>query len=579
MLLTASKASSLCKNRFVAHRKTQVAPLRAFPFFTTTPPVTEIQAPYICETPKSFECIKEAPALKDEDEKEDEDIPSSFDIVKAQSIEVLKLLGFFVQYIIIVVSGYFLFQLISSRSRNNPMSLGESTAVEDYVTGIKFDDVAGLKDAKEDLQEIVEFLKNPEKFNKLGAKIPRGCLLAGPSGVGKTLLAKAVSGEAGVPFFAASGSEFVQMFVGIGASRVRSIFEKASKKAPSIIFIDECDALMKARGQSINGNNDEREQTLNQILTEMDGFKTNTGVIVIAATNRVDILDPAVLRPGRFDRIINTTLPDYKDRLSILEVHTKDKPLDDNVSLDSIARLTTGFNGAELANLSNEAAILAARQNKDKITKDDFQNALQKLVLGAKRDIIITDEKRRLVSIHESGHALVAMKIGDYDSVRTVSIILRGKTGGTTWFQPDDSRLDSGLVSREYLENKIAVALGGRVAEDIVFGYKKVTTGAAGDIAMVQNIARHMVTHYGMNDRLGPIAWTASNKLDNTYAESTLSEIDNEIKVLVDRIYDKTKKLLIENRAALDAIAAALMEKEVIDGDELKQIVATAEKN
>ncbi len=549
------------------------------PIVTPPPQIPQPQKELVqyCETPKEFECIKQVSAPPLVDDEEDYDIPetNSFDDVKNNSIGILKVVGLVFQYIIILVSGFFLFQLMSSRGRNNPMSIAESTAIENYETGIKFDDVAGLKTAKEDLQEIVEFLKNPEKFNKLGAKIPKGCLLVGPSGVGKTLLAKAVSGEAGVPFFAASGSEFVQMYVGLGAVRIRNLFEKAAKKAPSIIFIDECDALMKARGQSINGNNDEREQTLNQILTEMDGFKTNTSVIVIAATNRVDILDPAILRPGRFDRIINTTLPDYKDRVSILGVHTKEKPLDESVSLDSIARLTTGFSGADLANLANEAAILAARQNKDKISKEDFQNALEKIILGAKRDVIVTEEKRRLVSIHEASHALVALKIGDYDSVRTVSIIPRGKTGGVTVFSPDDSRLDSGLVSREYLENQIAVALGGRIGEEIVFGYKKVTTGASSDIAMVQNIARHMVTHYGMNDRLGPIAWNSQNKLDNPYAESTLAEIDNEIKVLVDRIYDKTKKLLIENRAALDAIASALMEKEVIDGDELEIIVAS----
>lgn len=469
-----------------------------------------------------------------------------------------------------------MFQIFGkNKTIQNPFKFGESTAVDDYETDVKFNDVAGLKNAKQDLQEIVEFLKNPEKFARLGAKIPKGCLLTGPSGVGKTLLAKAVAGEAGVPFFAASGSEFIQMFVGTGASRIRDIFQKAAKKAPSIIFIDEIDAIARQRSSNINGSSDERDQTINQLLTEMDGFKTNNGVIVIGATNRVDILDPAVLRPGRFDRIINTELPDYKDRVAILGVHTVNKPLDDNVSLDTIARITTGFSGADLANLANEAAILAARNNQDTITKEDFHNSLEKISLGAKRDIIVTDDKKKVISYHEAGHALVAMKIGDFDSVQTVSIIPRGKTGGVTIFQPDDSRLDSGLVSREYLENQIAVALGGRISEEIVFGSDKITTGASGDIAMVQNISRHMITQYGMNLKLGPIAWNSSNKLDNSFAESTLTSIDDEIKKMVTRIYEKTKTLLIDNRKALDAIAKALLEKEVIDGDELKDIVGS----
>jgi len=539
-----------------------VPPLRAFPFFTDITPSLNtpvaIEKIITYETPKTLE----APPL------------TSHETVKEQSFEALKLVGFFFQYVIIVLSGFFLLQLIMSRSgRNNPMQFAESTATECNETGIKFDDVAGLKSAKEDLEEIVEFLKNPEKFSKLGAKIPKGVLLNGPAGVGKTLLGKALSGEAGVPFYYVSAAEFVQMFVGIGASRIRSLFEKAKKKAPSIIFIDELDAVAKARGTSMNASNDEREQAINQLLTEMDGFKDNTGIVVIAATNRVDVLDPAILRPGRFDRIINVNLPDYKERVDILKVHTKNKPLDNDFSIENLAKLTTGFSGADLANLANEAAILAARQNKDTIHEKDFTNALEKIALGAKRDIVVSEEKKKIVAYHEAGHALVALKIGEYDAVRTVSIIPRGKTGGTTWFQPDDNRLDSGLVSREYLENQIAVALGGRIGEEIVFGHSKTTTGASGDIVMVQNIARHMVTYYGMNPRLGPIAWMAQNKFDNMYAESTLAEIDNEIKALVNKIYDKTRNIIIQNRSALDAIAEALLEKEVISGDELRSLV------
>lgn len=522
-----------------------------------------------------------------EDENEDVEVPSGkhFEVIgklmkndipvayKDNPLSPPAVFMYFVEFVITISLVVLIFQMFKNnngRSSQNLFTFGESTAIEDYVTGVKFNDVAGLKHAKEDLQEIVEFLKNPDKFSKLGAKIPKGCLLTGPSGVGKTLLAKAVAGEADVPFFAASGSEFIQMFIGTGASRIRSIFEKASKKTPSIIFIDEIDAIARLRSTNIGNNNDERDQTINQLLTEMDGFKTNNGVIVIGATNRIDILDPAILRPGRFDRIINTELPDYKDRIAILGVHTANKPLDEVVSLDSLARLTTGFSGADLANLANEAAILAARQNRDAISKDDFQNALQKIALGAKRDILVTDEKKRVIAYHESGHALVAMKIGNYDAVQTVSIIPRGKTGGVTIFQPDDSRLDSGLLSREYLENQIAVALGGRIGEEIVFGSQQTTTGASGDIAMVQNIARHMVTHYGMNKKLGPIAWNASD----TFSEATLCEIDTEIKLLVNKVYHKTKTLLTKNRKELDAVAAALIEKEVIDGDELQNILA-----
>lgn len=463
----------------------------------------------------------------------------------------------------------FVFSFITQRRSISDFS--QSNAQENPDTGVTFDDVAGLKNAKRDLQEIVAFLKHPERFTKLGAKVPKGALLIGSPGCGKTLLAKSVAGEAGVPFFSCSASEMVQMFVGVGASRIRDLFAKASKKAPSIIFIDEIDAIGKARtGLNSFSSNDEREQTINQLLTEMDGFKTNTGVIVLAATNRVDVLDPALLRPGRFDRQIQVDLPDFKDRIEILHVHTKNKPLVNDVNLESIAKQTTGFSGADLANLANEAAIIAARNEKDAISYDDFLHALDKITMGERRDIKVSDEKKKITAYHEAGHAIIALATGLYDNVRTVSIVPRGKTGGVTIFEPKDSDVDSGLFTREYLENQIAVALGGRVAEEIVFGYDQITTGASSDIQLVQNIARHMVTHYGLSQSLGAIAWHDGN---SSYSESIQSEIDHEVKSIVTRIYKKTTNIMLHHRKYLDAIAQALIEQEVISGNELKAIV------
>lgn len=506
--------------------------------------------------------------------------------VKNKDIDITYNQPFWTQWVQYISYGIFLFvfgsvvlQIVSSQ-RKTMADFTNTLALQDIETNVTFDDVAGIKNAKQDLQEIVEFLKNPDKFTKLGARIPKGALLIGPSGTGKTLLAKAVAGEAGVPFFSCSASEMVQMFVGVGSARVRSLFEKASKKAPSIIFIDEIDAVGKARGGfSVGGANDEREQTINQLLTEMDGFKENTGVVVIAATNRVDVLDPALLRPGRFDRQINVDLPDFKDRVSIMNIHTKNKPIveeDKENIINRVAKLTTGFSGADLANLANEAAILAARGDQDNITWDNFQHAMDKIMLGDKRDIMVSEEKKKITAYHEAGHALVALKLELYDSIRTVSIMPRGKTGGVTIFEPNDDDLDMSLLKKNALENQIAVALGGRIAEEITFGEEYVTTGASGDINMVQNIARHMVTHYGLSKKMGAIAWHANNSISpNEFSESTRALIDQEIKLIVERIYEKTRKLLLENRNALNAIAEKLIVHEVLSDDEVKSILVS----
>lgn len=471
------------------------------------------------------------------------------------------------QIILITTAASIIYQLFANKKTISDFSSFQ--AQENTNKVIKFDDVAGLTNAKRDLQEIVDFLKKPEKFNKLGAKVPKGALLVGPPGTGKTLLAKAVAGEADVPFFSCSASEMIQMLVGVGAARIRSLFEKANKKSPSIIFIDEIDAIGRTRSGVNMMSNDERDQTINQLLTEMDGFKTNNGVIVIAATNRVEILDPALLRPGRFDRQIQVDLPDFKDRIDILKVHTRGKPLNLDVNLDEVAKTTTGFSGAELSNICNEAAILAGRQDKEDISIDDFFHAIDKMTIGEKRDIIVHDDKKRITAYHEAGHVLVALKTGLYDSIRTVSIMPRGKSGGVTIFQPKDSDIDSGLYTRDYLENQIAVALGGRIAEEITFGLKNVTTGASQDINVVQNIARHMVTHYGLSEKMGAIAWYSESLSNETQAE-----IEKEIKCIVTRIYDKTKRLMVENKEKLKIIAETLIIREKLSGQEIHEILS-----
>ncbi len=442
---------------------------------------------------------------------------------------------------------------------------------------ITFEDVADLEEAKEELREVIEFLKNPQRFQALGAKVPKGVLLMGPPGSGKTLLARAVAGEAGVPFFHVSGSEFVEMFVGVGAARVRDLFEQAKANRPCIIFVDELDAVGRLRFAGIGGGHDEREQTLNQLLVEMDGIEQNSGIIVIAATNRPDVLDPALLRPGRFDRRIVIDHPDAKGREAILRVHLRGKPIADDVDIEKLAKQTAGFSGADLANMVNEAAILAARKNKSKIEMSDFLEALEKVIAGPERKSrLITENEKRVLAYHESGHALVS-KLIKVREVTKVTIIPRGLALGYTLNLPQEDRY---LMTKRELLDEMTVLLAGRAAEEIVFG--EVTTGAQNDLERVTELARRMVCEFGMSERLGPV--TLGRKAgpiflgrdiveDRNYSEAVASEIDKEVRRIVEECYERAKKLLQENRNALDAIAHRLLEKETLDGDELDEIL------
>lgn len=449
--------------------------------------------------------------------------------------------------------------------------------VSPETVNIKFSDVAGLESAKLEVMEIVDFLKTPEKYAKIGAKIPKGVLLGGGPGLGKTLLAKAVAGEAGVPFFAVPASSFVELFVGVGASRVRDLFKKANENAPCIIFIDEIDAIGKSRssGASLSGGNDEREQTINQLLTEMDGFNGTNGIVVIAATNRPDILDPALVRPGRFDRVITLDPPTLKDREAILKIHTNGKPLDETVDLHELARGTVGLSGAELANICNEAAIVAARKDSEKISMGDFMSAIDRVLLGPeKKSALISDKKKKIVAAHEAGHAIVAIKVGDYDVVSKISIVPRGKSGGVTMFEQNPENAESGLYSRRYLENRLAVALGGRAAEEVVFGYNNITTGAYSDMEVAQQLARAMVVDYGFSDKLGPVSWAnKQGTLTSPYSNTTLVKIDNEVKALIDEAYTRAKNIILNNGAMFEEITQTLYEKEVLDRKAVDVIV------
>ncbi len=454
-------------------------------------------------------------------------------------------------------------------------------------TQVTFGDVAGIDQAKLELNEVVDFLKNANRFTAIGAKIPKGVLLVGPPGTGKTLLARAVAGEAGVPFFSISGSEFVEMFVGVGASRVRDLFEQAKSNAPCIVFIDEIDAVGRQRGAGLGGGNDEREQTLNQLLTEMDGFEGNTGIIIIAATNRPDVLDAALLRPGRFDRQVVVDRPDFGGRLEILNVHARGKTLARDVDLERIARRTPGFTGADLSNLLNEAAILAARRSLTEISMDEVNDAIDRVLAGPeKKDRVMSEKRKELVAYHEAGHALVGALMPDYDPVQKISIIPRGRAGGLTWFTPSEDRMDSGLYSRSYLQNQMAVALGGRIAEEIIFGEEEVTTGASNDLQQVARVARQMVTRFGMSDRLGPVALGRQQgnmflgrdiAAERDFSEETASAIDDEVRNLVDQAYRRAKAVLVGNRAVLDRLAAMLVEKETVDSEELQELLATSD--
>ena len=483
---------------------------------------------------------------------------------------------------------FFLFRRAQSGGGGNPaMNFGKSKArvQMEPSTQVTFTDVAGIEGAKLELTEVVDFLKNPERFTAVGAKIPKGCLLVGPPGTGKTLLAKAVAGEAGVPFFSISGSEFVEMFVGVGASRVRDLFEQAKKNAPCIIFIDEIDAVGRQRGAGLGGGNDEREQTLNQLLTEMDGFEGNTGIIIIAATNRPDVLDAALLRPGRFDRQVTVDRPDYSGRLQILGVHARGKTLAKDVDLDKVARRTPGYTGADLANLLNEAAILAARRELTEVSNDEISDAIERIMVGPeKKDAVISERKKWLVAYHEAGHAIVGALMPDYDPVQKISIIPRGNAGGLTFFTPSEERMESGLYSRAYLQNQMAVALGGRVAEEIVYGEDEVTTGASNDLQQVASTARQMITRFGMSDKLGPVALGRSQggmflgrdiAAERDFSEDTASTIDQEVSDLVDVAYKRATKVLVDNRAVLDELAELLVEQETVDAEELQELLIT----
>ncbi len=478
---------------------------------------------------------------------------------------------------ILIFIGLIIFMMRQAQGSNSQaMSFGKSrarmfTANKPSVT---FVDVAGVDEAKEELQEVVEFLKYPEKFVALGARIPRGVLLVGPPGTGKTLLARAVAGEAGVPFFSISGSEFVEMFVGVGASRVRDLFDQAKRNSPCIIFVDEIDAVGRQRGAGLGGSHDEREQTLNQILVEMDGFDTNTNVIVVAATNRPDILDPALLRPGRFDRQVVIDAPDVKGRVAILEVHSKGKPLDKDVQIDVLAKRTPGFSGADLANLVNEAAIMAARFNKKRISMPEFEEAIDRVLLGPERKSRIRSVKENeMVAYHESGHAIVAYMQKDFDPLFKITIVSRGMAGGYTLALPDEDRH---LNTRSYLEKRLAMMLGGHAAEEAVFG--EMSTGASDDISKVTKTARQMVTRYGMSERLGPRTFGQKEELvflgreiseQRDYSEKLAEEIDEEVRRLIDRAHDLARSIIRENRPKLDQMARKLLEVESLEGDAL----------
>ncbi len=492
-------------------------------------------------------------------------------------------LGNLIFPVLLIAALFFLFR----RSSNMPggpgqaMNFGKSRArfQMEATTGIMFDDVAGIDEAKEELQEVVTFLKQPERFTAVGARIPKGVLLVGPPGTGKTLLAKAIAGEAGVPFFSISGSEFVEMFVGVGASRVRDLFKKAKENAPCLIFIDEIDAVGRQRGAGIGGGNDEREQTLNQLLTEMDGFEGNTGIIIIAATNRPDVLDSALMRPGRFDRQVMVDAPDIKGRLGILDVHARNKKIATEVSLEAIARRTPGFTGADLANLLNEAAILTARRRKEAITMLEIDDAVDRVIAGMEGTPLIDSKSKRLIAYHEIGHAIVGTLLKDHDPVQKVTLIPRGQAQGLTWFTPNE---EQGLTTRAQLLARIAGAMGGRAAEEEIFGYDEVTTGAGGDLQQVTSMARQMVTRFGMST-LGPVSLesqTGEVFLGNglmsrsEYSEEVAARIDDQVRELAQLGHNMARKIIQEQRIVIDRLVDLLIERETINGEEFRQIVA-----
>lgn len=496
------------------------------------------------------------------------------------SISILYIIINFLPLIIIVVVSYFLFTKMANGNKNS-MDFGRSRAkLSEDGGSVKFSDVAGLKEEKEEVSELIDFLKNPKKFQRLGARIPKGVLLVGPPGTGKTLLAKAVAGEANVPFYYISGSDFVELFVGVGASRVRDMFKEAKKNAPCLIFIDEIDAVGRQRGAGLGGGHDEREQTLNQLLTEMDGFGANEGIIIIAATNRPDVLDPALLRPGRFDRQVTVNLPDTREREEILKVHARNKVLADSVKLDNISARTPGFSGADLENLLNEAALLAVRKNENAITMDDIDEATDRVLMGpAKTSRKITDKEKKLVSIHESGHAVIGIKLEDANEVHKITIIPRGMAGGYTMMLPKEEKI--AINTEKELLATITGLLGGRAAEELFLG--EITTGASDDFKRATNIARSMVTEYGMSE-LGPMQYEQKsegvflgrdyNKSKN-YSDQVALEIDREARKIIENCYADAKKILHDNEDLVMILSKALQERETLTKEEIESLVTT----
>lgn len=508
-------------------------------------------------------------------------LTTKIEIVVKGSSGLSSLFGILFNFLPLIFFGAILLFMMrqAQGNSNQTFSFGRSRARVATGNGptVSFDDVAGVEEAKEELLEVVEFLKFPERFLALGAKIPKGVLLIGPPGTGKTLMARAVSGEAGVPFFAISGSEFVEMFVGVGASRVRDLFDQAKRNSPCIVFVDEIDAVGRHRGAGLGGGHDEREQTLNQILVEMDGFDTATNVIVLAATNRPDILDPALLRPGRFDRRVTLDNPDIRGRKQILEVHSKGKPLSADVDLELVARQTVGFSGADLANLVNESAILAARQNQKEIGPQEFYESIDRVTAGpARKSRRINDREKRMTAYHESGHALVAHMLPEADPVAKVTIVARGHSGGFTKTIPTEDR---SLITRNQLEARLAMAMGGRVAEELVFG--EITTGASNDLEQATNIAQTMVTRYGMSKKLGPRTFGKREEMvflgreiseQRDYSDRVAKTIDEEVRRLIQTAYDTAKRILTEERVRLDHISDYLLEHETIDEEQVPDL-------
>ena len=494
---------------------------------------------------------------------------------------LLAYIGTLLPFLILIGIWIFLMNRMQGGGRGGAMGFGKSRAklLTEKHGRVTFDDVAGIDEAKEELEEIVEFLRNPQKFSRLGGKIPKGALLVGPPGTGKTLLARAIAGEAGVPFFTISGSDFVEMFVGVGASRVRDMFEQAKKNAPCIVFIDEIDAVGRSRGVGYGGGNDEREQTLNQLLVEMDGFEANEGIIIVAATNRPDVLDPALLRPGRFDRQVQVPNPDIKGREKILGVHARKVPLGPDVDLRIIARGTPGFSGADLANLVNESALMAARVGRHFVTMEDFENAKDKVMMGAeRRSMVMTEDEKKLTAYHEAGHAIVGLNVPQHDPIHKATIIPRGRALGLVLSLPERDQLS---VTFTKYKSKIAMAMGGKVAEELIFGSENVTSGASSDIQQVSKIARAMVTQFGMSDKLGNIDYAneqqsyLGNYQGGTNASPETQElIDEEVRRIVDEGYETAKRILTEKAQDLENLAQGLLEYETLTGNEITRVIA-----